>query len=109
MLGPGCSDAFIATNAIFARTSTIHMSLEATSPDLFDNTPARFPWSLLMVPSDKYQTDALVAMVSNYGWQRLAVLSTVYQYGSDGHRLLEEKLALYISSHHSIIAHRPLV
>jgi hypothetical protein len=86
------------------------MSLEATSPELFTNTAARYPWSLLMVhasvgecsPSShlylilfyRYQTNALVAMVSHYGWQRVAVLSTLYQYGSEGHALLEEKLTL---------------
>ena len=88
-LGPGYSRLAVMSVGLFSVFHLPSLLTFATSDELSDKS--RFPYSLRLVPPDKYQADAMTDLLLHFGWTYTSILYQEGSYGENGAKLLRRK------------------
>ncbi|CAI4227652.1 unnamed protein product [Auanema sp. JU1783] len=90
IIGPGKSASTIAVQNLLQVFRIPQVGYSSTTPDLSDKD--QFGYFLRVVPSDKWQAQAIIRILNHYNWTYIAVLYSAGNYGEKGFEALERIL-----------------
>ena len=88
-VGPGSSKVAVMTAGLFSLFNIPMLLTTATSDDLSDKS--RFPYSLRLVPPDKFQADAMTDLLLHFNWTYVSLLYEEGSYGENGAKQIQKK------------------
>ncbi|XP_030754037.1 metabotropic glutamate receptor 5-like isoform X2 [Sitophilus oryzae] len=88
VVGPGSSSVALQVQNLLQLFHVPQIGYSSTSKDLSDKS--RFNYFLRVVPSDYYQAQAILDIVSYFGWNYVSAVNTNENYGQSGIQAFQE-------------------
>eukprot|EP00116_Pleurobrachia_bachei_P013018 sb/3473280/ len=98
VISPDNSDYVGLQADIFNRIKVPFIATSATDPYLktvFNRNPGDRTELLMMAPSDEFQAEVILDILTHYGWTDLAIIASDSNYGIHGVTILQQLLSKY--------------